>query len=490
MQQPETKYVVRPDGASIAYQTWGKGPGDLLYSPGFISHLDLLWGDAGYSRFFGRLGAIARVIAFDKLGTGCSDQIPHVPSLEERMEDIRLVLDAAESERAVLMGFSEGGPACALLAASAPERVSSLVLYGSFARGPGTDLEPDLQARWHRRKAQIDEILAEWGSGRTIDFFAPSAAGRLQRRIAAVFERAAASPGMMAGLVEVVEKIDVRDILPSIRVPTLVLHRSGDSSIPVEAGRELARLIPGAKFVEVPGTDHAFWFGDFGPIAEEIEGFIAGGRRSPPVERALATLLFTDIVDSTKLASSLGDGEWRSLLERHNAIVREAVERYGGKVVKSMGDGALARFDSPAGAVRCATELTAELDSIGLPIRAGVHTGECELMGEDVGGVAVHIGARVAAKAGPGEVLASSTVVELVTGSGLRFEERGIHELKGVPGRWRLMAVTGDGSPTAVPAGEDGSLRRSDRLLARVALSFPGAARATTRFRGRLRSPG
>ncbi|MGN6276683.1 MAG: adenylate/guanylate cyclase domain-containing protein [Solirubrobacterales bacterium] len=483
MQQPETKYVVRADGASIAYQTWGDGPTDLLYSPGFVSHLDLFWGDPGYTRFFERLGSIARVIAFDKLGTGCSDQISHVPSLEERMEDIRLVLDAAGSERAVLMGFSEGGPSCALLAASAPERVSSLILYGSFARGPGTDLPPELLARWWAKKALLDEMIAEWGSGRSVEFFAPSAVGRFQRRVAAVFERAAASPGMMAGLVKVIEQTDVRAILPSIRVPTLVLHRSGDT-VPVEAGRELAELIPGARFVELPGTDHAFWFGDFASIAEEIEAFVVGGHPSAPVERGLATLLFTDVVDSTRLASSLGDSEWRALLERHDTIVRNAVERRNGRLVKSMGDGALATFGSPANAVRCGIELSEALGPIGLPIRAGVHTGECELIGDDVGGLAVHIGARVGAKAGAGEVLVSSTVAELVMGSGLDFEERGTHELKGVPGRWRLMAVAGEGQPRQVVEHEVPA-RPGDRAFARIALRFPGMIRATTRVSGR-----
>ena len=483
MQQPDTRYTVRPDGVSIAYQVWGSGPVDLLYAPGFISHLDLLWADPGYTRFFTRLGSVARVIAYDKPGTGCSDPIPHVPSLEERMEDIRYVLDAAGSERAVVMGFSEGGPACALLAASAPDRVVSLILYGSFANGPRDNSDPRLVERWQMARAKLDDIVAHWGTGRTIDLFAPSAASRFQRRIAGGFERAAASPGMVAAVIEAVERIDVRSVLPSIRVPTLVLHREGDS-MPIEAGRVLGELIPNARFVELPGRDHAFWFGDQGTIAEEIEGFVTGEHPATPAERALATLLFTDIVDSTQRAAGLGDSEWRRLLERHNATVRDSVERCGGRVVKLLGDGALATFGSPASAVRCGVELRDSLASLGLQIRAGVHTGECELIGDDLGGVAVHIGARVGAAAQPGEVLVSSTVAELVMGSGLYFEERGSHQLKGVPGRWRLMAVTGEGTPPPMQV-QAMPLRRGDRTLERVARSFPGAVRVATRVAGR-----
>jgi class 3 adenylate cyclase/alpha-beta hydrolase superfamily lysophospholipase len=485
VQQPETRYTVRPDGVSIAYQVWGSGPVDLLYAPGFISHLDLLWADPGYTRFFTRLGSVARVIAYDKPGTGCSDPIPHVPSLEERMEDIRFVLDAAGSERAVVMGFSEGGPACALLAASAPERVISLILYGSFAAGgKQKNADPEVQEHWEVAGNQLlEDVVAHWGTGRSIDLFAPSAASRFQRRLAGGFERAAASPGMVKALIDAVERIDVRDVLSSIRVPALVLHRSGDA-IPIAGGRELAELIPGARFVELPGRDHAFWFGDQGTIAEEIEGFVTGGHGTAPVERALATLLFTDIVDSTRRAAELGDGAWRPLLERHNATVRDSVERFGGRVVKLLGDGTLAAFESLASAVRCGMELCDSLASLGLPVRAGVHTGECELIGEDLGGVAVHIGARVGAAAGPGEVLVSSTVADLVMGSGLYFEERGSHELKGVPGRWRLMAVTHEGDPAPMQS-QAMPLRRGDRALERVARSFPGAVRAATRAAGR-----
>jgi pimeloyl-ACP methyl ester carboxylesterase len=483
VQQPETSYAVRPDGVSIAYQVWGSGPVDLLYSPGFVSHLDLLWADPGYMRFFARLGSVARVIAYDKPGTGCSDPISHVPSLDERMEDILFVLDATGSERAVVMGFSEGGPACALLAASAPERVLSLILYGSFAGAPPTGADRERRLRWEATLARLEDLVAHWGKGGLIDCFAPSAASRFQRRLGAGFERAAASPAMAAGLVEFGRRIDVRDILPSIRVPTLVIHRS-EEIMPVENGREFAELIPGARFVELPGTDHAFWFGDQGTIADEIERFVTGGQAAAPLDRALATLLFTDIVDSTKRAAELGDTEWRLLLERHNGTVDDHVKRFDGRVVKRLGDGALATFGSPAGAVRCGTALCESLASIGLPIRAGVHTGECEVMGNDLGGMAVHVGARVSAEAGPGEVLVSSTVAELVLGSGLSFEERGDRELKGVPGRWRLLAVAGERPPEPL-SSEIPELQGSDRVAVRVARNFPGALRAATRVAGR-----
>jgi class 3 adenylate cyclase len=284
---------------------------------------------------------------------------------------------------------------------------------------------------------------------------------------------------MLKALIEVAESIDAREVLPSIQVPTLVLHRSGDA-IPIEAGRELAELIPTARFVELAGRDHAFWFGDQGTVAEEIERFITVGQRSAAVERTLATLLFTDIVDSTRRASELGDAKWRPLLERHNAAVLESVEGFGGQMIKLLGDGSLARFDSPGSAVRCAVELCDTLASLDLPIRAGVHTGECEVMGDDLGGVAVHIGARISAAARPGEVLVSSTVAELVMGSGLCFTERGTHELKGVPGRWRLMAVSHEAMPQPLPAAALPA-RPGDRMLERVARNFPGAIRAATR---------
>lgn len=468
---------------SIAYQVWGSGPVDLLYAPGFVSHLDLLWADPGYRRFFSRLGSIARVIAYDKAGTGCSDPIPYVPSVEERMNDIRLVLDAAGSERAVVMGFSEGGPACVLLAASAPERVVSLILYGSYAGAPRPEMARELHEAWRAASAMLDAIVDDWGTGRSIDYFAPSADGRVARRLAAAFERAAASPSMAQAVIASALRVNVRDVLSSIRVPTLVLHRSGDR-LPIAFGRDLAQWIPGARFVELPGVDHAFWLGDVGSVADEIERFVTGGRAAASPDRVLATIVFTDIVDSTRRAAELGDAEWRAQLERHNRSARDEVERSGGRVVKWLGDGMLATFDSPARAVRCTMALRDELASAQLPIRAGVHTGECEQIGEDLGGLAVHIGARVSARAAAGEILVSSTVADLVVGSGLRFDERGVHELKGVPGSWRLLAVADERAPRPLSDGSR-ELRRTDRAMLRFVQSVPGGARVVARIGGR-----
>lgn len=481
VEQPETRYVVRPDGVSIAYQVWGSGSVDLLYAPGFVSHLDLLWADPGYTKFFARMGSVARVIAFDKPGTGCSDPIPHMPSLEERALDMRFVLDAAGSGRAAVMGFSESGPASALLAANTPERVSSLILYGTFPAGPRAAPNghlPDgvFPDEWKEFGEKLFTLREHWGEGMIYSLFAPSATYRLKRRAGATFERASASPAMVRSVIESAMRADVRDILPSIRVPTLVLHRT-DESMPIQLGRELAERIPGARFVEMPGSDHLFWFGDYDGIASEIERFLTGGRATRAPDRALTTVLFTDIVDSTRRAAELGDAEWRSLLIRHNATVHEQVESYDGRVVKLLGDGTLAAFDSPAGAVRCAIQLRESLGSSGLPIRAGVHTGECEMIGEDIGGMAVHIGARVSALAQNGEILVSSTVADLVIGSGLHFEERGSHELKGIPGQWRLMAVAGERLP--MPTQEPLIRQRAfDRAAMRLARRFPGAARA------------
>jgi pimeloyl-ACP methyl ester carboxylesterase len=480
VQPPETRYTVRQDGVNIAYQVWGSGPVDLLYAPGFVSHLDLFWTDPGYARFFERLGSVARVIAYDKPGTGCSDPIAHVPSIEERMRDIRCVLDAAASDCAIVMGFSEGGPAAALLAASAPERVASLILYGSFAGPPRRDADPALQEQWRTVVERALDDVDHWGEGRSIDLFAPSAAGRVQRRLGAAFERAAASPAMARAVIDAVAQIDVRDVLPSIRVPALVLHRT-DDFVPVELGRDLARRIPGARFVELPGTDHLFWFGDYGGVADEIERFVTGGRVRERSDRVLATVLFTDVVDSTRRAAQLGDAAWRALLERHNTTVREEVARSGGRVVKWLGDGTLSMFDGPARAVRCAIALRDTLAPAGLPIRAGVHTGECETIGDDLGGVAIHIGARVSAEAGAGEIFVSSTVADLVMGSGLQFEERGLHELKGVPGVWRLFAVADERPPEPIAAAPL-PLRPGDRALRRLCERFPRTARTATRF--------
>jgi class 3 adenylate cyclase len=491
MQQPQTRYALRPDGVSIAYQAFGEGPTDLLVAPGLASHLDLAWTDPDLARLWRRLASFARVIVYDKPGTGLSDPIMDVPTLEERRDDVRTVLDEVGSERTALLGFSEGGPACLLFAATDPERVESLVLYGAFAcSDPGEEIldGPDRVAAQERLTAANRDLQANWGEGKTLDYYAPSVAGRLQRSAFATFERAAASPALARRLIEAASRIDVRGVLDAVRVPTLVLHHAEDI-VPLFHARMLADGIPGAELKVLPGRDHMFWVSDFEESVGEIERFLTGSAGAASEERALATILFTDIVGSTDRASELGDSAWRQLLERHDRVVREHVAKQRGRVVKSLGDGTMAVFDGPARAIRAAEGMRDELSELGVEVRAGVHTGECELIGEDVGGLAVHIGARVGAMAGPGEILVSSTVADLVVGSGMSFSERGEHQLKGVPGRWRLLAV---GDPAARPESLDAAaiereVRLSDRVTVGLARRAPGSMRAIAELGRRTR---
>jgi class 3 adenylate cyclase len=497
MQPPETRYAVRPDGVSIAYQAFGEGPRDLLVSPGLASHLDLAWTDPDLVRLWRRLASFARVIVYDKPGTGLSDPIMHVPTLEERCDDIRILLDEVGSERTALLGFSEGGPTCVLFAATDPERVESLVLYGAFAcMSPGEEIldGPDRAAAQERCDAAHLDLEANWGQGKTIDYYAPSVASRLQRSGYATFERAAASPALAKRLIEAARTIDVRGVLAAVRVPTLVLHHAEDI-VPVFHARVLASGIPGAVLKVLPGRDHMFWVSDFEESVSEIERFLTGSVGAASSERALATILFTDIVGSTERASELGDSAWRQLLERHDRVVRERVAEERGRVVKSLGDGTLAVFDGPARAIRAAEAIRDGLSGLEIQVRAGVHTGECELINEDVGGLAVHIGARVGGMAEAGEILVSSTVADLVVGSGMSFIERGEHELKGVPGRWRLLAV---GDPAASPeplraAAVERDITPSDRVTLGLARRAPGPMRAMAelgRRAGRRRTEG
>ena len=479
MEAPETRYARRPDGVSIAYQAVGDGPIDLLLSPGFVSHLELQWTDPAYSHLLHRLGEFARLILYDKPGTGLSDPIPHVPSVEERMADIGHVLDAAGSTEAVLFGISEGGPASILFAATHPGRVRALALYGTFAV---VDRDSEVTVAAARR---LEDVIEHWGDGdRLADIFAPGA-NRVQRRLYGTFARAAASPGMAAAVLTALEEIDVTAALGSITAPTLVMHRTGDLAIPCASGRAIAEAVAGGRFVELSGEDHVPWLGDTDAIVGEVESFLTGARRAREPDRMLATVLFTDICGSTQRAAELGDAAWRELLVRHDAIVREHVERFGGRVVKSLGDGVLATFDGPARGVRCARMLCEAVRDLGIEIRAGLHTGELEVFGDDVGGMAVHLGARVSALAGPGEVLVSSTVKDLVVGSELFFEERGEHELKGVPGRWRIHAL-GDERRTVTrdeplgPARDH--MRMSDKIAVRLAGRAPTAMRAMARL--------
>jgi pimeloyl-ACP methyl ester carboxylesterase/class 3 adenylate cyclase len=490
VQIPETRYA-RNGEVNIAYQVIGEGDRDLVFVPGFISHLDLWWTLSETMTFFRELSSFARLILFDKRGTGLSDPVAGLSTLEERMEDLHAVLDAAGSERATVMGVSEGGPMSALFAATYPERVTSLVLYGTFpttnaekltALGATIEGAGEVESRIGRLRQIVDE---HWGEGRAIEFFVEEIpVTNALRRGWGLFERAAASPAMVRSLLASYDEIDVTSILPTLQVPTLVIHRAGDTAVPVAAARVIAERIPGASYVELPGKDHIPWIGDSAALIAEIEEFMTGARHVPEPERALATVLFTDIAGSTDRAAELGDSRWRAALEAHHALVREELGAHRGREVKTMGDGFLATFDGPARAIRCACAINRRSEEQGLPVRAGVHTGECELMGDDVGGIAVHIGARVAALAKGGEVLVSSTVRDLVVGSGIEFEDRGAHELKGVPGQWQLAAVASLEArrSTAAPRTDDlapnAELRRfGDRTMLRVAQRAPGALR-------------
>lgn len=495
MQPPPTKYVDRK-GVSIAYQVVGDGPFDLLFAPGFVSHLDLQWTDPGFSRFLTRLASFSRLIMFDKPGTGLSDPIPHIAALEERVADMVAVLDAAGSERASVLGFSEGGPASILLTATHPERVRSLALFGTFAvhmmaMTPEelAELDPARRDAFERVLREMDDLLSHWGEGLSGRLFAPSLTNDMQRRFLAMFERAAASPSMAKALVGVLAQIDVRGILSSVQCPTLVLHLRDDRVLPAWTGERLAEGIPGARFVVLEGSDHAFWFGDFDPVLDEIERFLSGTVRALEPDRVLATVLFTDIVGSTERAAAMGDTAWRQLLERHNELITATVVTHGGRVVEHVGDGALSTFGGPAKAVRCAHELCTTVRELGIELRAGVHTGECEAMGDGLGGLAVHIGARVGALAEPGEVLVSSTVKELVVGSGMRFSDRGERELKGVPGEWRVYALREDQREESRPEPLDAAADHM-RLADRMAVSLARRAPRTMRLGARLASRG
>lgn len=488
MQPPPTQYVER-DGVSIAYQVVGDGPVDMLVAPGFISHLDLQWTHPRYSRFLARLASFTRLIIYDKPGTGLSDPIPHLPTLEERGADIEAVLDAVGSERAVFLGISEGGPSSVVLAATRPERVISLILYGTFAVFPGVAPEAYAPEVVQRHKAmlhdELRETLKHWGDGaRLAKIFVPSA-NELERRTYGVFMRAAASPRMAQALVETAELIDVRDVLPSVHMPTLVLHVDGDRSMPVEAGKLLADGIPGARFASYPGINHAVWIGDFGAIVDEIERFVTGAVHHANPDRVLATVLFTDIVASTTRAAELGDRAWREVLERHDALVGRVVTEHGGRVVKHIGDGALSAFDGPATTIRCAEALRDGVAELDIELRGGIHTGECEAIGEDLGGLAIHIGARVGALAGPGEIVVSSTVKELVVGSDMQFSDRGEHELKGVPGSWHLYALGVERASRVELDGAAEYMRRADRVAVTLARRMPRAMRLAGKLASR-----
>jgi pimeloyl-ACP methyl ester carboxylesterase len=436
---PTTRYA-RSGDVSIAYQVVGSGPVDLVFAPGFISHLDLIWDDPLWARSFERLASFSRLVVFDKRGTGLSDPVGGAATLEERTDDLRAVMDAAGCERAAIFGVSEGGSMAALFAATYPERTSSLALYGASPRILRT---PDFP--WGVSRGDLQKLVAmadRWGDGVGLSVWAPSLASQAHARAAwARMQRAAASPGMIRSLFALYEDLDIRDVLPAIRVDTLVLHRKGDRMVPVECGRYLTEHIPGARLVELEGDDHLWVAGDEDAVLDEVEEFVTGVRESSEPNRVLATILFTDIAGSTERAAAIGDRSWATLLEAHHASVRRQIERYRGVELDNAGDGFFVSFDGPARAIRCAIAIRDAVRALGLEIRAGAHTGECEKVGAKLTGTAVNVGARIGSFADAGEILVSGTVVDLVAGSGLAFDGRGEHELRGLPGRRRLFAV-------------------------------------------------
>jgi pimeloyl-ACP methyl ester carboxylesterase len=430
---PETRYALSGD-VNIAYQVMGDGPVDIILVPGFISHIEFRHELPGHTAFLRRLSSFARVVTFDKRGQGLSDRVSDAPSLEQRMDDVRAIMDAIGSQRATLFGHSEGCAMSALFAATYPDRVSRLILFGGYVT---------------RRDVILEELLEQrvklWGTGAMIKRVAPSLAANPDAVAQfAKFERLSASPGAVKSFTVLNSQIDVSSILPAVRVPTLVLHRQGDVQVPIELGRELAACIADAKFIEYPGNDHIITTGDVDEVLGDIEEFVTGHREgsSSDFERVLATVLFTDIVDSTRSAAAMGDQAWRRMLDSHDQLAIQTVEKHRGTLVKSTGDGILATFDGPGRAVRCALAFGTASKQIGLPLRAGLHTGEIEIRGRDIGGIAVHAAARVMAQSQPSEVLVSRVVTDLVAGAGLKFAERGCHELKGLPGRWDLFAAS------------------------------------------------
>jgi pimeloyl-ACP methyl ester carboxylesterase len=438
--QPQTHYAKSGD-VHIAYQVIGKGPIDLVFVPGFVSHVEASWQSTTRAKFFNRLASFSRLILFDKRGTGLSDRSSQLFSLEQRMDDVRAVMDAAGSQRAAIFGISEGGPMSILFAATYPERTSALIMYGAYAKRAWAE---DYPFGWRDEEwvAFFDNVENHWGTTRGLDLniWAPSVAhDEHVWEDVAKYMRSAASPGAVRAVMQMNREIDVRHVLPSIRVPTLITHRIGDRNISIQQARYMAERIPGARLVELPGDDHMAWFGDIDDILSEVEEFLTGVRPKPEADRVLATILFTDIAGATERAAEMGDQKWSHLLVRHHELIRGQLNRFRGREIDTAGDGFFATFDGPARAIICAKAIQSELTKLGLTVRIGLHTGECEVMDEKVSGIAVHIGARVVNYAAPGEILVTSTVKDLVAGSGLSFADRGEYELKGVPGKWRLF---------------------------------------------------
>jgi class 3 adenylate cyclase len=440
MIRPETKYAKSGD-IHIAYQVVGEGQIDLVVVTGFVSHVDYIWEEPRSARFLRRLASFSRLIMFDKRGTGLSDRAGPIPTLEERMDDVRAVMDAVGSARAAVFGMSEGGPMGLLFAATYPTRTSALILLGSYARRAWAPDQPTGRTEEQTAKL-LDTFEREWGSQVGIEIWAPSLAhDEPFRQWWASFLRLSASPGAAMAVQRMAQEIDVRHVLPLVRVPTLILHRTGDRNVHVEQARYMAERIAGARLVELPGDDHLFFAGDGYDVVDEIEEFLTGMRRGAEADRVLATVLFVDIVDSTARAASVGDRRWRDLLTTFHSQVSREVTRFRGRIIDTAGDGVFAIFDGPARAIRCAQAVREVLSGYGLTVRAGLHTGECEIVDDSVIGIAVHIAARVSAAAKPSEIFVSSTVRDLVAGANIDFEDRGMHSLKGVPGDWRVFAV-------------------------------------------------
>jgi len=510
---PDTQYA-RCGDLSLAYQVFGSGDVDVVVSGSFVSNVEVSWASPEYTSFFEHLASFARVVIYDKAGVGLSDPVAKVRTIEERSDELEAIMDAVGFERPALIGISEGGAASIVYAAAHPDRVRALVLMGSTAITPipsdepwedSVDKHPSeilaymqdyLGAKYTPDLAQVTRIQAmgrairdSWGTGEAMAHFTPSIRSRQQL---GMIERVSASPGMVRATVAALTGLDVRAILPVLDVPTLVVHATGDIA-PVQFGRYLADHIPGARMVEVAGNDHAPWLTEPDVTIAAIEKFLTGAQGHQSGRRALRTLLFTDIVGSTDRAAVVGDERWHALLQRYDDMAREIVERFDGQVIKSTGDGHLATLDGPAQAIRCAEALRTAVDALDIELRCGVHTGECELLGDDLGGIGVHIAARIMAAAAPGEIIVSSTVRDLVVGSGLGFDDRGLHSLKGVPGEWRLLAVQSGGASAtshegilaARPTpGVRTGMRRSDRAMSVVARRAPGLMRGMARLAG------
>jgi pimeloyl-ACP methyl ester carboxylesterase len=434
--QPTIRYT-KSGPVHVAYQVFGDGAIDLVLVPGFISQLEVWWSEPAHVRWLNRLGQSARVILFDKRGTGLSDRVDQQPDMDARMDDVRAVMDAVGVERAAIMGISEAGSLASLFAASHPDRCQALVLYGAFARF----------SSWFPTEAALQQFYhyadTSWGTGASLPMFVPSMVGnKAFQEWWGRFERLGATPAACIEIMRLNSQIDVSAILPTIHIPTLVIHRQGDVAVNVEGGREIAALVPGARYIELPGTDHIPFIGDnAGEIVDAVREFLTGSRAPVTINRILATVLFTDIVGSTEKVAALGDRRWRDLLDEHDKAVRAELARFRGHEVKSLGDGFLATFDGPARAIHCAQSIMSALRPLGIPIRAGIHTGEVEIAGHDIRGIAVHITSRVASLGGTDDILVSRTIKDIVAGSGITFEDFGTHVLKGVPDDWQLYRV-------------------------------------------------